>query len=145
MADTSEHLNVHHKCHIQGIVGLLHYYARAVNNKLLVALNAIIACKSCATVATEQAVHLLLDYVATYPSDGIIFRSSDMILCAHSNAGFLNETNSPSRAGAHIFLSENKPFPCFNGAIFSIAQIIKFVMVSASKSNLQPSLSWQER
>ena len=89
-----------------------------------------------ATVATEQAVHLLLDYVATYPADGIVYRSSDMVLCAHADAGFLNETNSLSRAGAHIFLSENDPFPRFNGAILSIAQIIKFVMASAAESEL---------
>ena len=81
-------------------------------------------------------VHLLLDYVATYPADGIVYRSSDMILCAHADAGFLNETNSRSQAGAHIFLSENDPFPRFNGAILSITQIIKFVMASAAESEL---------
>jgi len=102
----------------------------------LVALSAIAARQSCATVPTEQAVHLLLDYVATYPADGIVYRSSDMILCTHADAGFLNETNSRSRAGAHIFLSENDPFPRFNGAILSIAQIIKFVMASAAESEL---------
>jgi hypothetical protein len=120
---------------------LLLYYARAVDNKLLVALSAIAARQSYATVATEQAateqaVHLLLDYVATYPADGIVYRSSDMILCAHADAGFLNETNSRSRVGAHIFLLENDPFPRFNGAILSIAQIIKSVMASAAKSEL---------
>jgi hypothetical protein len=102
----------------------------------LVALSAIAAQQSCATIATKKAVHLLLDYVATYPSDGIIYQASDMVLCAHSNAGFLNETNSRSRAGAHIFLSENKPFLCFNGAFLSIAQIIKFVMAPATKFEL---------
>ncbi len=93
-ADTSEQLNQHQKCCIQEIVGLLLYYAQAVNNKLLVAVSAIAAWQSCATIATKQADHLLLDYVATYPSDGIIYQSSDMILCAHSDVGFLNETNS---------------------------------------------------
>ncbi len=57
-------------------------------------------------------------------------------ICAHSDAGFLNETNSRSRAGAHIFLPENEPFLQFNGAILSIAQIIKFIMASAAKSEL---------
>ena len=99
-------------------------------------MDAIAACQAYANIATEQAVHLLLDYVATYPADGIVYRSSDMILCAHADAGFLNETNSHSRAGAHIFLLENDPFPRFNGAILSIAQIIKFVMASAAKSEL---------
>jgi hypothetical protein len=135
-ADNSELLDEHQKCRIQEIVGSLLYYARAVDNKLLVALSAIAACQSYAIVATEQAVHLLLDYVATYPADGIVYRCSDMVLCAHAYAGFLNESNSRSRAGAHIFLSENDPFPRFNGAILSIAQIIKFVMASAAESEL---------
>jgi hypothetical protein len=135
-ADASELLDKHRKCRIQEIIGSLLYYARAVDNKLLVALSAIAACQAFATVATEQAVHLLLDYVATYPADGIVYRSSDMILCAHADAGFLHETNSCSRVGAHIFLSENDPFPRFNGAVLSIAQIIKFVMALAAKSEL---------
>ena len=79
---------------------------------------------------------LLLDYVATYPNNGIVYRASNIILCAHADAGFLNESRSHSRAGAHIFLSENGPFPHFNGTILSIAQIIKFVMASASKAKL---------
>jgi hypothetical protein len=113
-------------------VGALFYYARAVDNKLLVALSAVATRQAKATVATEQAVNLLLDYVATYPNDGIVYRASDMILCAHSDAGFLNKTQARSHAGAHIFLSEDVPFPRFNGAILSIAQIIKFVMASAA-------------
>ncbi len=64
-----------------------------------------------------------------------------MLLCAHSNAGFLNETNSRSQTGAHIFLSENDPFLRFNGAVLSIAQIIKFVMASAANPNLLPHSS----
>jgi hypothetical protein len=104
----------------------------------LVAFSAISTQQPCATVATEQAVHLLLDYVATYPSDGIIYQASDMILCAHSSAGFLNETNSCSHTSrAHIFLSENELFLRFNGAILSITQIIKFVMALATKSELE--------
>jgi hypothetical protein len=92
--------------------------------------------QSCATVATEQAVHLLLDYVATYPSNGIIYRASDMVLCAYLDAGLLNETNSHSCARAHIFLSENKPFLWFNSAVLSITLIIKFVMAPAAESEL---------
>ncbi len=72
-ADTTELLDDHCKHQVQEIVGSLLYYAQAVDNKLLVALSAIATCQSCATVATEQAVHLLLDYVATYSSDGIVY------------------------------------------------------------------------
>jgi hypothetical protein len=101
-----------------------------------VVLSAIAARQANATVVTEQAVNLLLDYVATYPNDGIVYRASNMILCAHADAGFLNKTNSHSRAGAHIYLSENNPFLRFSGAILSIAQKIKFVMALAAKSKL---------
>jgi hypothetical protein len=59
-----------------------------------------------------------------------------MVLCAHSDTGLLNETRSHSCTGAHIFLSKNELFPRFNGDVFSIAQIIKFVMASAAKSEL---------
>ena len=134
--DTSELLDDARKRCCQEIVGSLLYYACAVDNKLLVALSAIAARQAQATIATEQAVNLLLDYVATYPNDGIIYRESNMILCVYSDAGFLNESKACSHAGAHIYLSENEPFPRFNGAVLSTAQIIKFVMASAAKSKL---------
>ena len=107
-----------------------------MDNKLLVAISAISSRQAQATVTTEQAVNYLLDYVATYPNDGIIYRVSNMILCAHADAGYLNESRSQSREGAHIYLSEDDPYPRYNGAIPSIAQIIKFVMASASEAKL---------
>jgi hypothetical protein len=81
-----------------------------VNNKLLVALSAITAHQAKATVTAEQAVNLFLDYVATYSNDGIVYSASNMILCSHADAGFLNETNSCSGADAHIYLLENNLF-----------------------------------
>ena len=108
-ADTSELLDAPQKQRVQEIVGSLLYYACAVDNKLLVALSAISLRQAQATVATEQAVHHLLVYVATYPNNGIVYRASNMILCAHADAGYLNKSRSRSLAGAHIFLSEDDP------------------------------------
>ena len=51
-----------------------------------------------------------------------------MILAAHADAEFLTESRARSRAGAHIFLSENKPKPKLNRPVLKIAQIIKTVM-----------------
>ena len=121
---------------IREIVGSLLFYARAVDNKLLVAINAIGAQQASATEATNEAVATLLDYVSTYPDDGLLFRSSDMVIAAHADAGFHNETKGRSRAGAHIFLAEDDPFPKWNGAILTVAQIIKFVMASAAEAEL---------
>ena len=103
-------------------MGALLYVGRAVNNKLLVALIAIGSQQVAPTEDTEAAIEQLLYYVATYPNDGILFRKSDMILAAHADAGFLNESRAGSRSGAHIFLSENEPKPKLNGPILTIAQ-----------------------
>ena len=90
---------------IQGIVGALLYVGRAVNKKLLVALSAIGAQQVAATEETADVIEQLLDYVATYSDDGILFRKFYMILAAHAGAGFLNKSKSRSRAGTSIFLS----------------------------------------
>ena len=78
----------------------------------------------------------LLDYSATYPADGILYRSSTMILCAHFDAEFHNESKGRSRAGVHIFLSENDPMPWWNGPVLTLSQIIKLVMSSASEAEM---------
>ena len=66
------------------------FYGRAVDNKIMVAINTIGAQQASDTEATNDAVHQLLDYLATYPDVGILYQASDMILTAHSDAGFHN-------------------------------------------------------
>ena len=90
-------------------MGALLYIGRSVNNKLLVSLSAIGDQQATATEETKDAIEQLLDYVETYPDDGILFRKSDMILVAHADAGFRTESKSRRRAGTHILLSENEP------------------------------------
>lgn len=121
---------------IQGIIGSLLYYARAVDNKLLATLSTISSQQAKATENTAKAVHHLLDYVATYPQDGITYRASSMVLAAHSNASFLTEPGSRSCAGAHIFLSDDDIIPRQNGPVLTMLQIIKFVMASAAEAEL---------
>ena len=108
------------------------YYGRAVDNKILTASSAIGSQQSKATENTKKAINILLDYCATYPNDGIKYRSSDMVLCGHSDAGFNNESGSRSRAGAHIFLSEDDNFPRLNSPVLTIAQIMKYILTPAA-------------
>ena len=121
---------------IQAITGCLLCYARAVDNKLLVALGSITTQTHSPTQRTSLITNHLLNYVSTYPNDGIIYSKSQMQLAAHSDAGCLNEPKAKSRASAHIYLSEDVPIPTFNGAVLTIAQIIKFVMSSAAEAEL---------
>ena len=107
-----------------------------MDNKLLVGLSVIGAQQAYAMQRTSASIDQILDYCATNPADGILYRSSDMVLCAHSDAGFHNESKERRRAGAHILLSENDAMPRWNGPVLTLAKIIKFVMSSASEAEL---------
>ena len=87
---------------------------REFKNKLFVALSKIGIQQASAIEEIAAAIEQLLNYVATYPDDGILFRKSYMILAAHAYAGFLNKSKARSTAVAHIFLSENEPIPKIN-------------------------------
>ena len=93
------------KKRVQGIAVALLYYARVVDNKLPVGLSAIVSQQAAATQHTNEFIDQILDYCATYTSDSILYRSSNMVLCANSGAGFHNEIKGCSRSGAHVFLS----------------------------------------
>ena len=121
---------------VQYIVGALLFYGRAVDNKLLLALSELGQQQASTIEATNDAITQLLDYVATYPSDGISYRASGMVLAAHSDTAYLNVTTACSRAGAHIMLSDDVPAPSYNGPVLTIAHIIKNVMSSAAESEL---------
>ena len=82
---------------IQGIFGALLYYARAVDNKLLFGISVIGAQKSAVTKRSNKEIDQPLDYSATYLADGILYRSSDMVLCVYSDAGFHNKSKFRSR------------------------------------------------
>ena len=81
-------------CWVQNIVGTLIWIGHAVNNNMLVAISTIGSQQASATEDTNKVIHQVLDYFATYPDDGILYQSSNMILAGHSDAGFNNETRA---------------------------------------------------
>ena len=135
-ADTSSPLSKANKTYVQEVVGVFLYYARAVDCTMLAALGSIATQQSNPTENTMAKVQQLLDYAATHPDAIITYRASDMILAAHSDASYLSESKARSRAGGHFFLSENDTFPSNNGAVLTVAQIIKAVMSSAAEAEL---------
>jgi hypothetical protein len=134
--DTSPPLNKQDKTFVQEVIGVLLYYARAVDCTMLPALGSLATQQANPTQHTLAKVHQLLDYAATHPDAMITYRASDMVLAAHSDASYLSESKARSRAGGHFFLSENDVFPTNNGAILTLAQIIKHVMSSAAEAEL---------
>jgi hypothetical protein len=134
--DTSPPLDAAGIKRVQRIVGSLLYYARAVDNKLLCTLSAIGMNQAAATQSTLAECNQLLDHLALHPNDGTTYKASKMILAAHSDASYLSETKSRSRAGAHIFLSNDDPIPQSNGPVLSIAAVMRSVYASAGEAEL---------
>ena len=83
-----------------------------------------------------QYTKQLLDYIASQEDTVLTYHASDMILAAHSDAGYHNEPGARSRAGGHFYLSNNAEVPPNNGSIHNVAQIIKAVMSSAAEAEL---------
>ena len=71
--DESPALNKENSKRIQTIIGSLLHCARAVDNKLLVTLRTIAIKTHSPIILILNEVNHLLDYVATYPDDGMLF------------------------------------------------------------------------
>ena len=59
-----------------------------------------------------------------------------MVLAAHSDATYLSETKARSQAGGHFFMAGDTTYPTNNGAVLTIAQIIKAAMSSTAEAEL---------
>jgi hypothetical protein len=85
---------------------------------------------------TRATTKQLLDHCAMKNKAVLAYKASKMIFAVHSDAGYCNKKKSRSRAGGHFFLSNDDDFPPNNGAILTIATIIKAVMSSAVEAEL---------
>lgn len=127
---------------IQQLIGVLLFYARAVDCSLLVALSTLAAAQSKGTEATAAACTQLLNYCATHPDATVRFHASDMVLHVSSDASYLSESQGRSRAGGCFFLSSH-PAPSpdaapppINGPIHVVSTIMPHVLSSAAESEL---------
>ena len=109
---------------IQRILRKFLYYARAIDITMLHALNDIVTMISKATTNTEKVVQRFMDYAANNPEAEIIYRVSEMVIRADSDAAYLVAKNARSRAGGYHYL-ESKNNKMFNRAIFVLAQVSK--------------------
>jgi hypothetical protein len=66
-----------------------------------------------------------------------------MVLSGHSDASYLLVTNARSRLGGHFFMSNDEAIPSNNGAILTILQNIKAVMLGGPiASSRQKFVFW---
>jgi hypothetical protein len=125
--------------HVQRIIGSFLYYVRAVDLTVLMALSTIASKQTKGTPKTMAKTVQLLDYLATHPDATVRFHASNMILNIHSDASYLSEANTHSRACGHFFMGwradPTKPTK-LNGAFFTLCAILSFVVASAAEAEL---------
>ena len=125
--------------HLQQIIGTLLFYARAVDNTMLVALGTIASAQSHGTENTMKATTQLLDYAASHPNAEVRFTASDMVLYVHSDASYLSEPKAQSRIGGIFWLGRhNEPTNVDrpNGPIHVETRILKHVVAAASEAEI---------
>ena len=103
---------------------------------MLVALSAIAADQASPTELMYKKMLYFLDYVATHPDAIITYKKSNMILAIHSDASYLTEPRSRSRAGGHFYFTEDKEEDFNNGPVHNVAQIIRNVMTLAADAEI---------
>jgi hypothetical protein len=140
--DKSEALSKQGVTRLQEIIGSFLYYARAIDNTMLVALGSLAAAQTEGTQATMKAAIHLLNYAATYPNAEIKFVKSKMILAIHSDASYNSEPKARSRVGGYFFLTDKpnvspegitvKP----NAPIHVESRIMRNVMASAAEAEI---------
>lgn len=145
--DTTPKVSLSQQTRIQEILGTLLYYARAVDDTMLVTINSLAAEQAQATEATLDRIVWLLNYAATHPDTVLRYQASDMYLWVHSDASYLSEPNAGSRYAGFFFLSSRPddpntppkpgdPPPPFNGPILVTTHRLKEVVASAAESEL---------
>ena len=126
--DTSLPLDKKGNKHVQVVISTFLYYAHCVKSTMLPAPVSLAMHNTNPMKTPPKIVHQFLDYAATHP----------VVLAGHSDhASYLSETNARSRAGGHLFMSNDDTIPSNNGVILAILQIIKVVMSSAAEAEIR--------
>lgn len=137
--DESPRLQPVEQKRLQAIIGVLLYYARAVDSTLLVALSSLASAQAQGTEATMTAATRLLNYCATYPNATVRFHASDMVLHLHSDASYLSEPQARSRAAGYHYLGDDDAPNAnarLNGAVLVVSKIMTEVLSSAAEAEV---------
>ena len=129
--DTSTPLGPAEIHRIQQIIGVFLYYARCVDITAFTILNKMSKQLAKPTQVLMQKIDHFLAYMASNPDATLVFKASDMQLCVHSDASYLSEPESRSRAGGFHWIGSDLPY---NGAVDILSTTIKAVVSAASEA-----------
>ena len=127
------------------IVGILLYYALAIEKTLLPVLGDISPEQSKSTKNIYSKVLQFLNYICTHPLAIIEYHSSEIILHVSSYASYNLVSKGRSRASGVHYLSDNHPppppqsifktyNPKMNGLIYILCKIMKNIVAYAAEA-----------
>ena len=138
-ADKSPPLNKKGTRLVQSIVGKFLYYARALENPILVALNEIGTQQAAPTENTMKEATWMMDFLAHHPDAKIRYFAGNMQLSVDSDAAYLVIPDAKSRYAGHFYLESLPNRLNYNGAphnapIHTECKIIPNVVCSAAEA-----------
>jgi hypothetical protein len=99
---------------------------------MITAINKIGSSQSNADISIMDKIQRFLQYASRFKNAKLRIHASDMQLQIHSDASYLSETKSRSRAGAFMFLGKLKPNQRPNAPNTYLSTIISTVVDSAT-------------
>jgi hypothetical protein len=120
--DLTKQLTAEHIKFLKSVTGKFLFYARAIDNTMLHAINDIASATMHGTEQTLAAATFFLNYAASNPDGEIILLTSDMmILRIDSDAAYLVCPKAHKRAGGYHYLG-SKDGTLFNGPILVLTK-----------------------
>jgi hypothetical protein len=83
------------------------YYSRAVDSTLIMPVNVLASEQKRATADTADKIIKMLNNCTTYLEATLRYHASDMILNINSDASYLSERETKSRAGGLFYIGSN--------------------------------------
>ena len=119
---------------VQGIVGCILYYARAIDSTMYPAVTHIASLMANPTQHVEDMADRLLAYAYLYPNNKLVFTKCDMILHIQSDASYLSRPCGRSVGGGIQYLGNLNEPTQINGPCHVISKVIDVVVASAAES-----------
>jgi len=132
--DTSTPASPAETLRIQQIVGVLLYYARAIDSTFTTAVSKVSSAQAKPTITVLRAAERLLEYAATQPTAELVYYASKMHLIVHGDASYLSETNARSRAAGVFFLGDAQNPDVLNAPVLCTSTILDVVVAAATEA-----------
>ena len=118
----------------QQIIGCVLWYSRMVDAPTLTAVNKCASQLGEARISLEPKLDRLLGHLAAFPNNCVRYYASDMVFRTYSDASYLSETKSRSRAGAYGYFGWTSDPSRLNGPILIDSAVLDVVVSSVAEA-----------